>query len=131
MIRRPPRSTQSRSSAASDVYKRQQQGRLHGACRNRGDDQNRERHDYQNNTEFLHTAAFLTLILRKLVAMKPNRLNTDRNSRRPIHISSMYTIFSNAGMLACVTPHDNPVLLPADTDSKLSLIHISEPTRLG
>ena len=26
MIRRPPRSTQSRSSAASDVYKRQQLG---------------------------------------------------------------------------------------------------------
>src|SRR5680860_1898221 len=32
MIRRPPRSTQSRSSAASDVYKRQQcSGRLGGA----------------------------------------------------------------------------------------------------
>src|SRR5680860_247815 len=29
MIRRPPRSTQSRSSAASDVYKRQQQHVLH------------------------------------------------------------------------------------------------------
>src|SRR5680860_1917390 len=28
MIRRPPRSTQSRSSAASDVYKRQLEGRL-------------------------------------------------------------------------------------------------------
>src|SRR5450756_3160738 len=28
MIRRPPRSTQSRSSAASDVYKRQEQTRL-------------------------------------------------------------------------------------------------------
>ena len=28
MIRRPPRSTQSRSSAASDVYKRQQEDRL-------------------------------------------------------------------------------------------------------
>src|SRR5680860_679901 len=27
MIRRPPRSTQSRSSAASDVYKRQEEGR--------------------------------------------------------------------------------------------------------
>eukprot|EP01017_Pseudomicrothorax_dubius_P050497 TRINITY_DN957_c0_g2_i1.p1 TRINITY_DN957_c0_g2~~TRINITY_DN957_c0_g2_i1.p1 ORF type:complete len:195 (-),score=26.12 TRINITY_DN957_c0_g2_i1:108-692(-) len=30
MIRRPPRSTQSRSSAASDVYKRQYQRRVHG-----------------------------------------------------------------------------------------------------
>eukprot|EP01016_Furgasonia_blochmanni_P021425 TRINITY_DN2367_c0_g2_i4.p2 TRINITY_DN2367_c0_g2~~TRINITY_DN2367_c0_g2_i4.p2 ORF type:complete len:123 (-),score=21.23 TRINITY_DN2367_c0_g2_i4:35-403(-) len=30
MIRRPPRSTQSRSSAASDVYKRQVQRRVHG-----------------------------------------------------------------------------------------------------
>src|SRR5450756_3244649 len=29
MIRRPPRSTQSRSSAASDVYKRQVKGRAH------------------------------------------------------------------------------------------------------
>eukprot|EP00657_Telonema_sp_P-1_P002464 TRINITY_DN15711_c0_g1_i1.p1 TRINITY_DN15711_c0_g1~~TRINITY_DN15711_c0_g1_i1.p1 ORF type:complete len:140 (+),score=57.98 TRINITY_DN15711_c0_g1_i1:104-523(+) len=33
MIRRPPRSTQSRSSAASDVYKRQQEDKLLGACR--------------------------------------------------------------------------------------------------
>src|SRR5680860_1369576 len=34
MIRRPPRSTQSRSSAASDVYKRQVQTRTgsHGCC---------------------------------------------------------------------------------------------------
>src|SRR5450756_1003982 len=31
MIRRPPRSTQSRSSAASDVYKRQDYYRLEGA----------------------------------------------------------------------------------------------------
>src|SRR5680860_1875230 len=31
MIRRPPRSTQSRSSAASDVYKRQLIGELSGA----------------------------------------------------------------------------------------------------
>ena len=31
MIRRPPRSTQSRSSAASDVYKRQESGQLPGA----------------------------------------------------------------------------------------------------
>ena len=30
MIRRPPRSTQSRSSAASDVYKRQEQGLIYG-----------------------------------------------------------------------------------------------------
>ena len=30
MIRRPPRSTQSRSSAASDVYKRQDEIGLHG-----------------------------------------------------------------------------------------------------
>src|SRR5450756_218256 len=30
MIRRPPRSTQSRSSAASDVYKRQVEGRAMG-----------------------------------------------------------------------------------------------------
>eukprot|EP00826_Nyctotherus_ovalis_P017307 TRINITY_DN1508_c0_g2_i4.p1 TRINITY_DN1508_c0_g2~~TRINITY_DN1508_c0_g2_i4.p1 ORF type:complete len:243 (-),score=45.70 TRINITY_DN1508_c0_g2_i4:67-753(-) len=33
MIRRPPRSTQSRSSAASDVYKRQYQRRVHGKAR--------------------------------------------------------------------------------------------------
>src|SRR5680860_1806871 len=31
MIRRPPRSTQSRSSAASDVYKRQEDGAAFGA----------------------------------------------------------------------------------------------------
>src|SRR5450756_3015157 len=33
MIRRPPRSTQSRSSAASDVYKRQTYGRQRDGCR--------------------------------------------------------------------------------------------------
>src|SRR5680860_1023703 len=33
MIRRPPRSTQSRSSAASDVYKRQVQGIIPGSYR--------------------------------------------------------------------------------------------------
>eukprot|EP00831_Metopus_contortus_P002243 TRINITY_DN10824_c0_g1_i4.p2 TRINITY_DN10824_c0_g1~~TRINITY_DN10824_c0_g1_i4.p2 ORF type:complete len:191 (+),score=39.76 TRINITY_DN10824_c0_g1_i4:117-689(+) len=32
MIRRPPRSTQGVSSAASDVYKRQYQRRVHGIC---------------------------------------------------------------------------------------------------
>ena len=31
MIRRPPRSTLDRSSAASDVYKRQNEARLNGA----------------------------------------------------------------------------------------------------
>src|SRR5450756_2289140 len=36
MIRRPPRSTQSRSSAASDVYKRQEERRTD---RERGDDE--------------------------------------------------------------------------------------------
>jgi hypothetical protein len=50
--------------------------------------------------------------------MKPTRVKTDKNSRRPIHISSMYTIFINVGMVACVIPHESPVLLPAETDSK-------------
>src|SRR5680860_695049 len=36
MIRRPPRSTQSRSSAASDVYKRQGTGLLYGRWHRRG-----------------------------------------------------------------------------------------------
>eukprot|EP00831_Metopus_contortus_P035026 TRINITY_DN27892_c0_g1_i1.p1 TRINITY_DN27892_c0_g1~~TRINITY_DN27892_c0_g1_i1.p1 ORF type:complete len:160 (+),score=46.99 TRINITY_DN27892_c0_g1_i1:117-596(+) len=35
MIRRPPRSTQGVSSAASDVYKRQYQRRVHGDCKMR------------------------------------------------------------------------------------------------
>src|SRR5450756_3189008 len=37
MIRRPPRSTQSRSSAASDVYKRQIQADVHQELQPRGD----------------------------------------------------------------------------------------------
>src|SRR5450756_1350721 len=37
MIRRPPRSTQSRSSAASDVYKRQRLGALLGLARDEVD----------------------------------------------------------------------------------------------
>src|SRR5450756_2829594 len=43
MIRRPPRSTQSRSSAASDVYKRQLRHQLEVG--ERGDDGYCERHD--------------------------------------------------------------------------------------
>src|SRR5450756_1676658 len=41
MIRRPPRSTQSRSSAASDVYKRQLQGSLPGVTATSVDIDNR------------------------------------------------------------------------------------------
>ena len=41
MIRRPPRSTQSRSSAASDVYKRQAQGQV-GLANQRAETQTRE-----------------------------------------------------------------------------------------
>eukprot|EP00831_Metopus_contortus_P009299 TRINITY_DN13590_c0_g1_i1.p1 TRINITY_DN13590_c0_g1~~TRINITY_DN13590_c0_g1_i1.p1 ORF type:complete len:104 (-),score=29.96 TRINITY_DN13590_c0_g1_i1:264-575(-) len=48
MIRRPPRSTQGVSSAASDVYKRQYQRRVHGKF-NKMEEKKEEKQELQKN----------------------------------------------------------------------------------
>src|SRR5450756_2905605 len=99
MIRRPPRSTQSRSSAASDVYKRQ---------------------------GFMFAPAFHP-------AMK-----YAAETRREIGIRTVFNILgpltnpacANAQLLGVYDPKLTVTMAYA-LGQLLSLIHISEPTRLG
>src|SRR5428012_842 len=102
MIRRPPRSTQSRSSAASDVYKRQ--GR---SCANPKDQRTERRTATRNPGS--------ALWIQRMKSM--NRT----------------TIALSLGVLAGLP---GAALAQAGHDAHhpgtpLSLIHISEPTRLG
>src|SRR5450756_3167837 len=92
MIRRPPRSTQSRSSAASDVYKRQVQKHLVSALGR-----------MDRGTE--KTSLYLVS-----------------------HIDTM-----PAALVECafISNGEEERLLREDSFQQLSLIHISEPTRLG
>src|SRR5450756_2739819 len=93
MIRRPPRSTQSRSSAASDVYKRQ-------------------------------PFKFRSVALR--VEHRPDR--EPAFNELPCEAASQHPLGSSDQDCQLVPPS---ILLADGTRVNLSLIHISEPTRLG
>src|SRR5450756_3081658 len=108
MIRRPPRSTQSRSSAASDVYKRQ--GLPAGCSRGRSVDKE------------VHKPVGLALPFGELA----------EKSKVLVTIAGAGDVNFGDG----VTPYisSGGVDYPWESASAvftLSLIHISEPTRLG
>src|SRR5450756_2389258 len=107
MIRRPPRSTQSRSSAASDVYKRQ----VHNVCRGNSIDVK---------------GKYISEILSKL---KRQILDVE------VEISFKRRKYNGKEKLD--TERFRLVAIFNEEEEKyhvyltLSLIHISEPTRLG
>eukprot|EP00658_Telonema_sp_P-2_P014154 TRINITY_DN15368_c0_g2_i8.p1 TRINITY_DN15368_c0_g2~~TRINITY_DN15368_c0_g2_i8.p1 ORF type:complete len:149 (-),score=25.34 TRINITY_DN15368_c0_g2_i8:60-506(-) len=111
MIRRPPRSTLSSSSAASDVYKRQSEGRSvpKPPTPTRG-----ILHRNQANQEFVHHARAASGLLTPMTMdhssfsiVNPHNVGKDDAAR--------CSVFG--------------VCVPEDI-VRLSLIHISEPTRL-
>src|SRR5450756_2763839 len=97
MIRRPPRSTQSRSSAASDVYKRQVQ---HA----RGGD------------------------VRRDVAGAPGEAVVDEGVAQRAQVDEVRALRYRARR---AEGHRVLERVAASAVDLLSLIHISEPTRLG
>src|SRR5450756_1252503 len=103
MIRRPPRSTQSRSSAASDVYKRQhhvEQLGLLEIARVSG-----LRHEYQAGGR--HVAL---------------------EHERRVEAGLVFVAADDEGRHPALC---HLLLEVAERRAQLSLIHISEPTRLG
>src|SRR5680860_1720529 len=107
MIRRPPRSTQSRSSAASDVYKRQHIHRCFGCLEHRREQEIRVVRAELDERRALGDLEWLP----GLAAISTHRA---RPLGRNDHVVGV-------------------VLVPADPHralyAALSLIHISEPTR--
>src|SRR5450756_2998442 len=94
MIRRPPRSTQSRSSAASDVYKRQVE----------------------------HTAHVdLRILDQKCVLFRSYHEGTRTFLQRT----------RPRKVIGVPVRDKNRLKIKRGIDNSLSLIHISEPTRLG
>ena len=88
MIRRPPRSTLDRSSAASDVYKRQDDGRAEGGRPCGGDAREHRSDDRQDSDEgrgteavsYTHLRAHetvLDLVCRLLLEKKKKPENTE------------------------------------------------------
>src|SRR5450756_2416748 len=123
MIRRPPRSTQSRSSAASDVYKRQLQD---FTC-----------HIGKGEFVFLvgpsgsGKSTLIKLVLKELlpdsgrILVAGRNLGTLRRSKVPLLRRNIGCVFQDFKLLPNKTVHDNV----AYALEVLSLIHISEPTR--
>src|SRR5450756_2764307 len=155
MIRRPPRSTQSRSSAASDVYKRQLDrdvgaraavhlatdhpfGVLHRdaplGLLDEGDQADHE-HDHECDDDELGRAVLAT----------GDRPHGGREGRRDLREDQQRHAVADAAFTDQLTePHDHRGSrghrddhdqddhdAPVRDDLDLSLIHISEPTRLG
>src|SRR5450756_1256822 len=131
MIRRPPRSTQSRSSAASDVYKRQA---LHAAALGLPAALLvRECPQCGNQVQFLDFTGVLVYDVRRLGATKraderllrriPFRLGAARRARVLLERDDLgHRVRLSAFRLSA---------FPPSCYWALSLIHISEPTRLG
>src|SRR5450756_1982632 len=113
MIRRPPRSTQSRSSAASDVYKRQVGGQQVMSLR-----------WLAAGVLVLSTA--LSFVDRQVLAALTPLLKDE------FHLSNEgYGYIVSAFSLAYAVFAPVAGLFIDRVGLNLSLIHISEPTRLG
>src|SRR5450756_2231669 len=106
MIRRPPRSTQSRSSAASDVYKRQ-----------------RDAGDWKRSNKDLGRV----LAMAHLTLERDRREGTNEFEEWPQRMwDALQEKFGADARTLAMGAHTGIDALLA-----LSLIHISEPTRLG
>src|SRR5450756_3042165 len=108
MIRRPPRSTQSRSSAASDVYKRQLERRLQTIVFRKG----LTRTIFQARQLITH--GHVTIDNRRVTI--PGYI-VPKAEEAQITYSAQSAVANQAH--------------PLRVGLTLSLIHISEPTRLG
>src|SRR5450756_2900596 len=113
MIRRPPRSTQSRSSAASDVYKRQV---------------NDNGEFFKNLVKNLNNSVLAN-------AMNANPLSTS-DLTGALHKAGAEgvvadVVSANKGFVTDLSNRLDPRGAAIAVNQNLSLIHISEPTRLG
>ena len=157
MIRRPPRSTLDRSSAASDVYKRQELTGIETA-----DAIHKESevpviyltayadHETIERSKDSHTYGFLTKPVRdkELGAMIETALYKSTTDRSLKHLNQLLLAFRSIDKLITRESVPEKLLLEAcnilvnskdyvvtwisnenDPSTNLSLIHISEPTR--
>src|SRR5450756_1914145 len=122
MIRRPPRSTQSRSSAASDVYKRQL-GATIGIVL------------HLSNLPWMAVLAliggFLTLGVVWMAARRRGRIDIFVLLLAGVTISYLASAVVTVLMIRASQDMHAIVYWLMGSFSGLSLIHISEPTRLG
>ena len=116
MIRRPPRSTQSRSSAASDVYKRQ----VHISPKKLA---SLQAYIESADTIVFHNAKFDIRAL-STIGIPPDVFWNKEIHDTHIASHVLWSGESHALKDLCVLHLNYP-----DTDEDLSLIHISEPTR--
>src|SRR5450756_2418925 len=119
MIRRPPRSTQSRSSAASDVYKRQVFGLvmsivplLIGVI------------FFGSSVAYIWALA-LGIILGNACLSNLGTLVSTVGSETPQNVMLLLNLVRLPMMFI------SGIFIPINQLPTLSLIHISEPTRLG
>eukprot|EP00658_Telonema_sp_P-2_P081959 TRINITY_DN8541_c0_g1_i3.p1 TRINITY_DN8541_c0_g1~~TRINITY_DN8541_c0_g1_i3.p1 ORF type:complete len:146 (+),score=25.79 TRINITY_DN8541_c0_g1_i3:96-533(+) len=115
MIRRPPRSTLSSSSAASDVYKRQLQLVATTA-----------------RTFFGHEVdpAFPLIPIRLSTALRWSKLGLNQFSTLPTELVNQARHPGEQLLLILYNAHTSSHLTEITPAMWLSLIHISEPTRL-
>src|SRR5450756_3233246 len=119
MIRRPPRSTQSRSSAASDVYKRQL------AVRVEADEHELAVRRDQHLAILLEVAAYL-LALGDHACVVADRFRLDSAASGELAAERLRPALRE------LARREQPAVGDAGAGVlQLSLIHISEPTRLG
>eukprot|EP00657_Telonema_sp_P-1_P002034 TRINITY_DN14894_c0_g1_i1.p2 TRINITY_DN14894_c0_g1~~TRINITY_DN14894_c0_g1_i1.p2 ORF type:complete len:124 (-),score=42.97 TRINITY_DN14894_c0_g1_i1:52-423(-) len=121
MRRRPPRSTQSRSSAASDVYKRQVPILIEVSLPARRWSTNailRIITVIENNPSLV-TRVGESLAAEILVVAEEQGVTLD-----PVLLNVLEVTSSGSN-----SPTGSPSVAPTTPDPTLSLIHISEPTR--
>eukprot|EP00658_Telonema_sp_P-2_P048732 TRINITY_DN3705_c0_g1_i2.p1 TRINITY_DN3705_c0_g1~~TRINITY_DN3705_c0_g1_i2.p1 ORF type:complete len:161 (-),score=24.72 TRINITY_DN3705_c0_g1_i2:55-537(-) len=137
MIRRPPRSTLSSSSAASDVYKRQHLYCDNAWCGPTFPAEVPFAHEAYRHAHDHHVGCVRLVDLRGGhplgVRVRPHpagghRRPGDLRSRR--HDAERLSILHVAGRAATVRRHQLVELSSIGPVCNLSLIHISEPTRL-
>src|SRR5665809_9409 len=146
MIRRPPRSTQSRSSAASDVYKRQAQlkqkvldsdltvpqlvatawaaaSTFRGSDKRGGANGGRIRLEPQSGWE-VNDPDQLATVLRTLDGIR-EEFNASQSGSVRVSLADLVVLGGCAAVEQAARDAGHEVTVPF-----LSLIHISEPTRL-
>src|SRR5450756_164773 len=141
MIRRPPRSTQSRSSAASDVYKRQV---LKFRRLIPGDEPSQEVENSKRDGEMVNTRHLYRSRQSRVIAGVAGGLghyfNVDPVLFRIGFVLMAFTPAAPVSILGYIalaivmekspSAEMEPPITSSVTINNLSLIHISEPTRL-
>eukprot|EP00657_Telonema_sp_P-1_P012048 TRINITY_DN8185_c0_g1_i1.p1 TRINITY_DN8185_c0_g1~~TRINITY_DN8185_c0_g1_i1.p1 ORF type:complete len:132 (+),score=85.87 TRINITY_DN8185_c0_g1_i1:82-477(+) len=129
MIRRPPRSTQSRSSAASDVYKRQVQ--MFEEARSQQDmEAFRKQHAEEERVRLAHEAKEAARKKQAAALDLQHRAQRDAMETMELKLRSQLASEEATAFTAFFRKAKSEMeAILVMQAKKLSLIHISEPTR--